>query len=45
MDHPILKTDLLAAGGFEQASIIRQPMAGNPTKLTDDEWRVVDRLR
>ncbi len=45
VDHPILKTDLLDAGGFEHARIIRQPMAGNPTKLTDDEWRVVERLR
>lgn len=45
VDHPILKADLLNAGGFENARIIRQPMAGNPTKLTDDEWRIVERLR
>jgi len=45
VDHPILKTDLLDAGGFENARIIRQPMAGNPTKLTDEEWRIVERLR
>ncbi len=41
----MLKADLLAAGGFEQARIIRQPMAGNPTKLSDGEWRVIERLR
>lgn len=45
VDNPILKTDLLDAGGFENARIIRQPMAGNPTKLTDEEWRIIDRLR
>jgi hypothetical protein len=45
VDHPILKTDMLAAGGFDQARIIRQPMAGNPMKLTDEEWAVIERLR
>ena len=45
VDHPILKTDLLTAGGFEQARIIRQPMAGNPMRLTDGEWRLIERLR
>lgn len=45
VNRPILKTDLLQAGGFEQARIVRQPVAGNPTKLTDDEWLVVQRLR
>lgn len=41
----ILKSDLLAAGGFEDARIVRQPMAGNPTLLTDDEWDVIESLR
>lgn len=45
VDNPILKADLLDAGGFENARIIRQPMAGNPTLLTDDEWDVIERLR
>lgn len=45
VNHPILKADLLAAGGFEGARIIRQPMAGNPLKLTDDEWQLIERLR
>lgn len=45
IEHPILKTDLLGAGGFEQARIIRQPMAGNPFKVTEDEWRMIQRLR
>jgi hypothetical protein len=45
VDHPILKTDLLTAGGFDQARIIRQPMAGNPMKLTDEEWAVIEGLR
>ena len=44
VDRPILKGDLLAAGGFEQARIIRQPWAGNPMKLTNAEWRVIERL-
>ena len=45
VDRPILKTDLLAAGGFDQARIVRQPMAGNPTRLNDEEWHVIERLR
>lgn len=43
-DRPISKQQLLAAGGFEGARIIRQPMAGNPLRLTDEEWAVIDRL-
>ena len=42
--RPILKVDLLLAGGFDQARIIRQPWAGNPIKLTDAEWRVIQTL-
>ncbi len=45
VEDPILKKDLLTAAGFQQARVIRQPMAGNPMKLTDDEWRVIKRLR
>ena len=45
VDHPILKVDLLAAGGFEQSRIIKQPMAGNPFLVTDEEWQVIERLR
>jgi hypothetical protein len=44
VERPILKTDLLASVGFEQARIIRQPMAGTPMKLTDGEWRLIERL-
>lgn len=44
VDRPILKGDLLAAGGFEQARIIRQPFSRNPLKLTDAEWQVIERL-
>jgi hypothetical protein len=45
VDHPILKVDLLQAGGFEKARIVSQPMAGNPFMLTDEEWQVIERLR
>jgi len=45
VDYPILRSDLLEAGGFEHANIIRQPFAGNPFKLTDDEWMIIERLR
>lgn len=45
VDRPILKVDLLAAGGFDHAQIIRQPWAGNPMILTDEEWWIIDCLR
>ncbi len=44
VDRPVLKTDLLAAGGFEKARVIRQPFAGNPMLLTDTEWNLIERL-
>ena len=44
VDRPVLKTDLLAAGGFEKARVIRQPFAGNPLLLTDREWGVIQQL-
>ena len=43
VDHPILRSDLLEAGGFEHANIIRQPFADNPVNLTDDEWIIIER--
>ena len=45
VDHPILKVDLLAAGGFDEARIVTQPMAGSPFLTTDAEWQVIERLR
>ena len=44
-DDPISKALLLAAGGFAQARIVRQPMGGNPLRLTAGEWDVVQALR
>jgi len=44
-DRPVLKSDLLAAGGFEKARVIRQPFAGNPMLLTDAEWTLINRLK
>jgi len=44
-DRPVLKPDLLAAGGFEKARVIRQPFAGNPLLLTDAEWKLINRLK
>lgn len=44
VDRPVLKTDLLAAGGFEKARVIRQPFAGNPMLLSDAEWDLIQQL-
>ena len=42
---PISKHELLASGRFAAARIIRQPMAGNPLRLTEGEWEAVQDLR
>ncbi len=45
VDRPVLKPDLLAAGGFSEARVIRQPFGRNPLRLTDAEWRLIERLK
>lgn len=43
-EDPVLKARLLAVCGFAQARIVRQPMGGNPLRLTPEEWDVVSAL-
>ena len=43
-DDPILKAMLLEVGGFAKARIVRQPMGGNPLRLTPREWDAVRAL-
>lgn len=44
-NDPILATDLKMDPRFTNAAILKMPQAGNPYKLTEDEWSaIVERI-